>query len=68
MYVARQTFTDVSEEHTAVIFSYKRKLNNQQDVSASLALLFDPENGGSTYFRNVGKLLPDYIALSTARL
>jgi hypothetical protein len=24
-------------------------------------LLFDPEDGGNTFVRNVGKLLPDYI-------
>jgi hypothetical protein len=31
-------------------------------VFFSLSLLFDPEEGGSMFFRNVGELLPDYTA------
>jgi hypothetical protein len=27
-----------------------------------LGLLFDPEDGDSMFFRNVGKLMPDYTA------
>jgi hypothetical protein len=31
-------------------------------VIAGLPALIDPGNGGSTSFRNVGELLPDYVA------
>jgi hypothetical protein len=33
-----------------------------------LCLFFDPENGGSMFFRNVCKRLPDYMALHPRRL
>jgi hypothetical protein len=30
-------------------------------------ILFDPEDGGITYLRNVGELLPNYAALHPRR-
>jgi hypothetical protein len=42
--------------------------SNQQKLAASLLdLLFNPEDGGSTFTWNVGKLLPDNMASHTKR-
>jgi hypothetical protein len=50
-------FTDVSEEHTASIFvieARKERRNKLYSLRASCWLLFDREDGVSTFLRNVG--------------
>jgi hypothetical protein len=37
-------------------------------VAFMLSLLFDPEVEGRTFFRNVAKLRPDYMASHSRRL
>jgi hypothetical protein len=59
--------TDVSEENTAYVSTAKHQIK-KSDVcllltTCLLGLLFDTEDGGSTWRRNVGERLPDYIAL-----
>jgi hypothetical protein len=60
-------FTEVSEENTASISTVEQQ-TKQSDVcllltSYLIGLLFDIEDGGNTWFRNVCERLPDYIAL-----
>jgi hypothetical protein len=51
-----------------------REANNQQETKIAdcclllLALLFDPDDGASILFRNVGELRPDYTASHPRRL
>jgi hypothetical protein len=68
-------FADVSEERAASTFKAEELAKQQQEPGFSysllltvyfLSLLFDPEDGGSTFFRKVGKL-PDYTASHPSR-
>jgi hypothetical protein len=59
---------DISEERTLPASESKCKPSKQQKVYAAgtglcvLGLVVDPEDGGSSFHRNIGKLLPEYVA------
>jgi hypothetical protein len=56
-------FIQVLEESTASIFRVKSKLRKQALLGSCFhSFLFEPEDVGSTFLQNVGRLLPDYIA------
>jgi ABC-type bacteriocin/lantibiotic exporter with double-glycine peptidase domain len=50
-------FTDVSEERNAYIFRVEEKAKHEAE----------PENKGSTFLKNVSKILQDYTASHPAR-
>jgi hypothetical protein len=55
----------VSEEHTASIFRFEEAEGFACCLllaDYSLDLLFNPEDGGSMFLRNVSEHLPDYTA------
>jgi hypothetical protein len=51
-------FADVSEDRTASFFMVQEY--DKQEATSKLNLLFDPEDVGSTFLRNVGKCLRLY--------
>jgi hypothetical protein len=53
-------FADVSEERTASSAPYKQLLYVCALPMGCYGLLFDPEDGGSIFFRNVNELGPNY--------
>jgi hypothetical protein len=65
---------DVSEEHIAYIFRAEEQ--TEQETSSAcylcqvgflLGLLFDPDDDGEIFLRNVGRLTTDYMALYPRR-
>jgi hypothetical protein len=56
--VVRYKSTDRSEKHTVCVLS----VEEYAYYCCLLDLLFEPEDGGSMFLRNVDELQPDYMA------
>jgi hypothetical protein len=65
-------FTDFSEEYTASAFRVQKKAKQVERTKQSSAcslpgLLFNPEEGGSTFLQNEFKILLDVTASNSKR-
>jgi hypothetical protein len=61
--------TNISEVCTIPIFRIEEEAKHAicKNLLLVSCLLFDPEDGGSTFVRNFGVLIPDYTALHLRR-